>query len=59
MGDKLKTIWKEAVVAYLNYYPGICREGLIKIIKAIVRIVGIQRKIRTQYLPDIGLKQYF
>lgn len=23
MGDKLKRIWKEAVMAYLRYYPGV------------------------------------
>jgi hypothetical protein len=33
MIDELKRIWKEAIVAYSRYYPGICLEGLRKTIK--------------------------
>jgi hypothetical protein len=28
--DELERIWKEAVVAYSKYYPGICLQGLGK-----------------------------
>jgi hypothetical protein len=30
MADELEMIWKEAVVADLRLYPGICLVGLLK-----------------------------
>jgi hypothetical protein len=35
MIDELERIWKEAVVFYWRYYPGICLEGLGKTTKII------------------------
>jgi hypothetical protein len=33
MNEELETMWKEAVVAYLKYYPGISLEGQRKTTK--------------------------
>jgi hypothetical protein len=33
--DKLERIWKEVVIAYLRYYPGIFLEGLRKTMKTL------------------------
>jgi hypothetical protein len=35
MNDELERIWKEAVVAHLRYYPGICLMGLRKTMKTL------------------------
>jgi hypothetical protein len=37
-------MWKEAVVAELRYYPGVCLEGLRKTTKSL-RIAGFQAEI--------------
>jgi hypothetical protein len=33
MNNKGEIMWKEAVVAYLRDYPGICLEGMMKTAK--------------------------
>jgi hypothetical protein len=47
--DKLEGIWKEAVVNWLKYYPGMivennetCQEG------------GVSHEIRTEYLQSVA-----
>jgi hypothetical protein len=43
--DESERTWKEAIVADLRYYPGICLEGLGKPRKASVRITGLRAEI--------------
>jgi hypothetical protein len=38
MSNELERIWKEAVVACSRHYPGICLEGLKKIMKTLIKI---------------------
>jgi hypothetical protein len=52
MNDELKRIWKEAVVAYLRYYPGICPEGLKKTRKTSVKRAGVSADIRKEPLTN-------
>jgi hypothetical protein len=35
MNNELKRIWKDVVVTYLKYYPGICLVGLRKTTKTL------------------------
>jgi hypothetical protein len=41
MPDELKRIWKEVIMDYSRYYPGICLEGLRKTTKTSVRPAGV------------------
>jgi hypothetical protein len=45
VNNELERMWKEAVVAQLRYYPGICLEGLRKTTKTSVRIAGLRAEI--------------
>jgi hypothetical protein len=47
--------WKEAVVAYLRCDPGVCLDGLRRIAKTSVGIVGVQDEIRTEQLTNTNL----
>jgi hypothetical protein len=44
MNDGLKRIWKESIVAYLRYYPGIHLQGLGNTTKN-VRIGGLPAEV--------------
>jgi hypothetical protein len=54
--DELGRIWKEAVVAYLRYYLGICVEENHE---KPGRIVGVSDKNQSQHLPNTSLERYF
>lgn len=57
MIDKLKSIWKVAVVVYwmYEYYAGNCLKGVRKITKFPVRIIGDLNEIITEYFPNPSL----
>jgi hypothetical protein len=38
-------MWKEAVVAYSRYYPGICLEGLEKTTNNLSQVAGLWAEI--------------
>jgi hypothetical protein len=38
MNNELETIWKEAIVTYLMYYPGICLEELKNPTKTLTQV---------------------
>jgi hypothetical protein len=50
-----ESIWKEAIVAWLRYYPRIYLERLKK---ASVRIRLVLAKIRSEHLPNRDLERY-
>jgi hypothetical protein len=47
---KLEMMWKEAAVANLRYYLGVCLEGLRKITKPSVRIAGVPAEMSSKHL---------
>jgi hypothetical protein len=49
--NNIKKVYKEAVVAYLRHYPGICLDGRRYQPRTFVWIVGIVAKIRTKNFP--------
>jgi hypothetical protein len=52
-------IFKEAVMAYLRYYHGICLEGLVKT-KETVRTANVLNKIpKTEHFSNICLQDQF
>jgi hypothetical protein len=55
MSDKLERIWKEVVMAYSRYYPGIFLEGLKKIMKTLVRIACIPVESETKHFLSTNL----
>jgi hypothetical protein len=55
MSDKLERIWKEVVMNYPRYYPGIYLEGLRKIMKTLVRIASIPVESETKHLLSTHL----
>jgi hypothetical protein len=40
MTNELERIWKEGHGLYLKYYPGICLEELMKILRNLSRVAG-------------------
>jgi hypothetical protein len=50
--------WNVEWIRILRYCIYICRERLIKTIKASVSIVGVSAEIRTRYLPNTRQKNY-
>jgi hypothetical protein len=55
---ELKTIWKEAIMASLRYYPSIFLEGLRKPLKNLFRISNIPAQIETECLPHVNVEFY-
>jgi hypothetical protein len=49
MDDKLKTIWKEMLMASSRFISRICLDGLRKTMKTSVRIAGVPVKIQTKH----------
>jgi hypothetical protein len=41
MTDSLEMIWKEAAMAYWDYCPRICREGLRKTTKILSEVISV------------------
>jgi hypothetical protein len=58
MIDELETIWKEVVVAYSIYYPGILLKFWKITTKSAVRTAGVSAEIRTDYLPNTNRERY-
>jgi hypothetical protein len=44
--------WRETVVTYLRYYPGICAAGQRKMTKASVKTARVLTDIRNEYLQN-------
>jgi hypothetical protein len=57
MDGELERIWKEAVVAYSRYCPGIRLEGLWNVTKNFNRIAGVSAGIGTQHFPNKCVKR--
>jgi hypothetical protein len=56
--EELGGMWKEAVMALLRYYTGICLGDLGKLRKISVRIAGVPTEIRTEHFPSTSLELY-
>jgi hypothetical protein len=54
MHEKLEMIWKEAVVSWSRYYPGIFLEGLNKTTKILNQ--DNECAARAEHLPNTSLE---
>jgi hypothetical protein len=56
MNDELERTLKEAIIAWLGYFPRICLEGLKKSTKDLCRIADVLAKIRTEHHPNTDVE---
>jgi hypothetical protein len=58
MNDDLEGTWKEAVLAYLKWFPGICLEGLRKTTKQLSENIWCLCRYRTHYVQNTSQVLY-
>ena len=58
MNDDLEGTWKEAVLAYLKWFPSSCVEGLMKTTKQFSENIWCLCRYRTQYVQNTSQVLY-
>jgi len=58
MNNDLEGTWKEAVLAFLKWFSGICLEGLGKTTKQLSENIWCLYRYRTQYVQNTGQVLY-